>query len=100
MSSNPSDPLEVCSKASLTKPNALGDCPFTQRILLTLDLPFALKLVNFTNEPEWFLKVSPEGKVPLIKLDEKSSLNPHWQNPLKRLQCWRTMLVVPELESY
>lgn len=74
MSSKPSEPLEVCAKASLTKPNALGDCPFTQRVLLTLEeknLPYDLKLVDFANKPEWFLKVSPEGKVPLLKLDEK-----------------------------
>ncbi|CAA2967820.1 glutathione S-transferase DHAR3, chloroplastic [Olea europaea subsp. europaea] len=74
MSSKPSDPLEVCAKASLTKPKKLGDCPFTQRVLLTLEeknLPYDLKLVDLANKPEWFLKVSPEGKVPLIKLDEK-----------------------------
>ncbi|KAL6001626.1 putative glutathione S-transferase dhar2, chloroplastic [Asimina triloba] len=48
--------------------------PFTQRVLLTLEekhLPYDLKLVDFSNKPEWFLKVSPEGKVPVIKLDEK-----------------------------
>ncbi|KAL2504473.1 Glutathione S-transferase DHAR3 [Abeliophyllum distichum] len=74
MSSKPSDPLEVCAKVSPTKPNTLGDCPFTQRVLLTLEeksLPYDLKLVDLGNKPEWFLKISPEGKVPLIKLDEK-----------------------------
>ncbi|KAL7230529.1 hypothetical protein ACSBR2_008909 [Camellia fascicularis] len=73
-SSSVSDPLEVCVKASLTTPNRLGDCPFTQRVLLTLEekhLPYDLKLVDFSKKPEWFLKVSPEGKVPVIKIDEK-----------------------------
>ncbi|KAL3845107.1 hypothetical protein ACJIZ3_002510 [Penstemon smallii] len=74
MSSKLSDPLEVCAKQSLTTPNKLGDCPFTQRVLLTLEeknLPYDLKLVDLKNKPEWFLELSPEGKVPLIKLDEK-----------------------------
>ncbi|KAL8532382.1 hypothetical protein ACS0TY_008832 [Phlomoides rotata] len=74
ISANASSPLEVCAKESLTAPNKLGDCPFTQRVLLTLEekhLPYDLKLVDLRNKPEWFLKISPEGKVPLIKLDEK-----------------------------
>uniref|UniRef100_A0A0E0HN28 GST C-terminal domain-containing protein n=1 Tax=Oryza nivara TaxID=4536 RepID=A0A0E0HN28_ORYNI len=54
------EPLEVCAKASLTVPDRLGDCPFTQRVLLTIEekhLPF--------------LKISPEGKVPIVKLEEQ-----------------------------
>lgn len=68
-----SNPFEVCVKASLTIPNRLGDCPFTQRVLLTLEekhLPYDMKFIDLANKPEWFLKISPEGKVPLIKLDE------------------------------
>ncbi|KAF3668668.1 Glutathione S-transferase DHAR3, chloroplastic [Capsicum annuum] len=67
-------PLEVCVKQSITIPNKLGDCPFTQRVLLTLEekhLPYDMKFVDLSNKPDWFLKISPEGKVPLIKLDEK-----------------------------
>ncbi|KAL6507665.1 putative glutathione S-transferase dhar2, chloroplastic [Orobanche gracilis] len=74
MCSKASDPLEVCAKESVTTPNTLGDCPFTQRVLLTLEekhLPYDLKLVDWRNKPEWFLNISLEGKVPLIKLDEK-----------------------------
>ncbi|XP_052197096.1 glutathione S-transferase DHAR3, chloroplastic [Diospyros lotus] len=73
-SSAVSDPLEVCVKASLTTPNKLGDCPFTQRVLLTLEekhLPYDMKLVDLAKKPEWFLEISPEGKVPVIKIDEK-----------------------------
>ncbi|KAL6575384.1 putative glutathione S-transferase dhar2, chloroplastic [Orobanche minor] len=88
MCSKASDPLEVCAKESVTTPNSLGDCPFTQRVLLTLEekhLPYDLKLIDWRNKPQWwrhsltssslkfpmFLNISPEGKVPLIKLDEK-----------------------------
>ncbi|KAF9625287.1 hypothetical protein IFM89_020873 [Coptis chinensis] len=69
-----SDPVEVCVKASITYPDKLGDCPFTQRVLLTLEekhLPYDMKLVDLANKPEWFLEISPEGKVPVAKLDEK-----------------------------
>ncbi|KAG2710789.1 hypothetical protein I3760_04G045700 [Carya illinoinensis] len=69
-----SDPLEILVKASVTTPNKLGDCPFCQRVLLTLEekhLPYDLKLVDLTNKPEWFLKINSKGTVPVIKLDEK-----------------------------
>ncbi|KAJ9147275.1 hypothetical protein P3X46_029452 [Hevea brasiliensis] len=59
-----SDPLEVCVKAFITVPNKLGDCPFCQRVLLPIEekhLPYDMK----------FLKLSPEGKVPVIKLEDK-----------------------------
>ncbi|NP_001296625.1 glutathione S-transferase DHAR3, chloroplastic [Cicer arietinum] len=70
----PSEPLEVVVKASITTPNKIGDCPFSQRVLLTLEekhLPYDPKLVNLANKPEWFLEISPEGKVPVIKFDGK-----------------------------
>ncbi|KAH7556978.1 hypothetical protein JRO89_XS11G0023100 [Xanthoceras sorbifolium] len=72
--SSSANPLQVCVKASVTTPNKLGDCPFCQRVLLTMEekhLPYDMKLVDLGNKPEWFLKVSPEGKVPVVKLDEK-----------------------------
>ncbi|XP_019459154.1 PREDICTED: glutathione S-transferase DHAR3, chloroplastic-like [Lupinus angustifolius] len=70
----PSDPFEICVKASVTTPNRIGDCPFCQRVLLTLEekhLPYDLKLVDLANKPEWFLKINPQGKVPVIKFREK-----------------------------
>ncbi|KAK9902391.1 hypothetical protein M0R45_001630 [Rubus argutus] len=67
-------PLEVCVKSSVTVPNKLGDCPFCQRVLLTLEekhLPYDLKLVDLANKPEWFLKINPKGLVPVVKLEEQ-----------------------------
>ncbi|KAK4751927.1 hypothetical protein SAY87_020725 [Trapa incisa] len=66
--------LEICVKASVTTPDRLGDCPFSQRILLTVEekqLSYSMKLVDMGNKPEWFLKINTEGKVPVIKIDEK-----------------------------
>ncbi|CAN1122710.1 Probable glutathione S-transferase DHAR2, chloroplastic [Linum perenne] len=34
-------------------------------------VPYDMKLVDLTNKPEWFLKLSPEGKVPVVKLEDK-----------------------------
>ncbi|XP_021296399.1 glutathione S-transferase DHAR3, chloroplastic [Herrania umbratica] len=74
MAATSTTPLEVCVKASVTTPNKLGDCPFCQRVLLTFEekhLPYDMKLVDLANKPEWFLQISPEGKVPVAKLEEK-----------------------------
>ncbi|XP_050229940.1 glutathione S-transferase DHAR3, chloroplastic [Mercurialis annua] len=74
MSAAVSEPLEICVKASVTVPNRLGDCPFCQRVLLTLEeknVPYDMKFIEFANKPEWFLKITPEGKVPVIKFEEK-----------------------------
>ncbi|KAM7267311.1 hypothetical protein ACFE04_009477 [Oxalis oulophora] len=73
MSGSTTNPVEICVKASITTPNKLGDCPFCQKVLLTLEekkVPYELKLVDLTNKPQWFLNISPEGKVPVIKLEE------------------------------
>jgi len=66
--------LEVCAKAAVGAPNILGDCPFTQKVLLTLEekkIPYQIHLIDVSNKPKWFLEVNPEGKVPVIKIDDK-----------------------------
>ncbi|OMO89829.1 hypothetical protein CCACVL1_07610 [Corchorus capsularis] len=66
--------LEICVKAAAGAPDVLGDCPFCQRVLLTLEekkIPYELKLINLSDKPQWFLEISPEGKVPLVKFDDK-----------------------------
>ncbi|CDP00026.1 unnamed protein product [Coffea canephora] len=69
-----SKPVEVCVKAAAGAPDILGDCPFCHRILLTLEVkkvPYKLHLINTDDKPQWFLAVNPEGKVPVIKFDDK-----------------------------
>lgn len=66
--------IEVCVKAAVGAPDTLGDCPFSQRVLLTLEekkLVYQIHLIDVSNKPKWFLDVNPEGKVPVIKLDDK-----------------------------
>lgn len=67
-------PLEVLVKAATGAPDRIGDCPFSQRVLLTLEekrVPYEYKLVDTANKPDWFLEANPEGKVPVIKKDGK-----------------------------
>ncbi|XP_062233221.1 probable glutathione S-transferase DHAR2, chloroplastic [Phragmites australis] len=67
-------PLEVCAKESVTVSGRIGDCPFTQRVLLTIEekhLPYDLKLVDLANKPDWLFQINPEGKVPIVKLEDK-----------------------------
>jgi len=48
--------VEVCVKAAAGAPDTLGDCPFSQRVLLTLEekkVPYEMKLVDLSNKPEW-----------------------------------------------
>ncbi|CAK7325610.1 unnamed protein product [Dovyalis caffra] len=66
--------LEICVKAAAGAPNILGDCPFCQRALLTLEekkIPYKSHLINLSDKPQWFLEISPEGKVPVLKIDDK-----------------------------
>lgn len=66
--------LEVAVKSAAGAPNLLGDCPFCQRVLLTLEekkVPYKTHLINLSDKPEWYLAVNPEGKVPAVKFDDK-----------------------------
>ncbi|XP_074286710.1 glutathione S-transferase DHAR2-like isoform X1 [Silene latifolia] len=66
--------VEVCVKAANGAPHVLGDCPFTQRVLLTLEekkIPYQMHLIDVNDKPTWFLDANPEGKVPVVKFDDK-----------------------------
>lgn len=48
-------------------------CPFVQRaaiVLLEKQVPFDRVYVDLSAKPEWFLQVSPTGKVPLLQVRE------------------------------
>ncbi|KAH0979797.1 hypothetical protein GBA52_006974 [Prunus armeniaca] len=66
--------LEIAVKAAVGAPDVLGDCPFCQRVLLTLEekkVPYKLHLITLSDKPKWFTEVNPEGKVPVVKFDDK-----------------------------
>ncbi|KAK3028805.1 hypothetical protein RJ639_038632 [Escallonia herrerae] len=63
--------VEICVKAASGAPDVLGDCPFCQRVLLTLEekkVPYKMHLIDLSNKPKWFLE-STEGKVPVFKFE-------------------------------
>lgn len=46
-------------------------CPFVQRVVIVLlekKLDFKLTFIDLQNKPEWFLAISPMGKVPVLRV--------------------------------
>jgi glutathione S-transferase len=53
-----------------------GLCPFVQRVAIALlekNIPFERETIDLANKPEWFLAISPSGKVPLLIVGEDES---------------------------
>ncbi|MCS6985037.1 MAG: glutathione S-transferase family protein [Leptospiraceae bacterium] len=77
-------------------------CPFVQRSVIVLKMkkvPFDVIYIDLENKPDWFLKLSPTGKVPLLQvngevlfesaiineyLDETNPPSLHPSDPLER----------------
>jgi glutathione S-transferase len=52
-------------------------CPWVQRAAIVLrakQVPYDITYIDRDNRPEWFLKVSPHSKVPVLVIDGKDSL--------------------------
>ena len=48
-------------------------CPFVQRAVIVAaekDIPFERVDIDLANKPEWFLKLSPTGKVPVLEVTD------------------------------
>ncbi|MCO7225642.1 glutathione S-transferase family protein [Pleionea sp. CnH1-48] len=48
-------------------------CPFVQRSVITLlkkDVDFKITYIDLANKPDWFLALSPLGKVPVLRVDD------------------------------
>ncbi|MFA9459693.1 glutathione S-transferase family protein [Thiohalorhabdus sp. Cl-TMA] len=48
-------------------------CPFVQRSIITLlekEAAFSTTYIDLADKPDWFLAISPEGKVPVIRVDD------------------------------
>ena len=61
----PEQPIELIS---------FNLCPFVQRSVITLlkkDVNFKITYIDLENKPEWFLKISPLGKVPVVKYGDE-----------------------------
>ncbi|PWA67362.1 dehydroascorbate reductase 2 [Artemisia annua] len=67
--------IEICVKAATGAPDVLGECPFCQWVLLTLEekkVSYKTRLINMKNKPEWFVEVNPDGILPLIKFGDEN----------------------------
>lgn len=50
-------------------------CPYVQRAAITLaekEAPFGKVLIDLSAKPDWFLALSPLGKVPLLRVDGRT----------------------------
>lgn len=50
------------------------ECPFVMRSVVMLfekDIKFKMTYIDLDNKPDWFLKLSPLGKVPVLKVGDK-----------------------------
>ncbi len=48
-------------------------CPYVQRAAIALlekQVPFERINIDLANKPDWFLKISPLGKVPLLRIEQ------------------------------
>jgi len=48
-------------------------CPFVQRAAIALQehgRDYEIEYIDLANKPDWFLEISPLGKVPLLKVDD------------------------------
>ncbi|KAL6550434.1 Glutathione S-transferase dhar1, mitochondrial [Orobanche minor] len=64
--------LEICVKSAAGAPHLLGDCPFAQKVLLTLEekkITYTMHLINLDVKPQLFSEANPEGNVHVIKFD-------------------------------
>lgn len=52
-------------------------CPFVQRSVVTLlhkQVPFDITYIDLASPPDWFIKISPFGKVPVLRLKDGTVL--------------------------
>ena len=48
-------------------------CPFVQRAVITLkykNIDFDITYIDLADPPDWFLEISPHGKVPVLLVDD------------------------------
>ncbi len=49
-------------------------CPYVQRSVIALlekNIPFTITYIDLANKPDWFMHISPQGKVPILRVGEQ-----------------------------
>ena len=52
-------------------------CSFVQRSIITLNhknCDYTITFIDLSDPPDWFLEISPLGRVPLLKVDDTEML--------------------------
>lgn len=52
-------------------------CPYVQRSIITLiekQIPHEREYIDLSNKPDWFLKISPLGRVPILLVNDREVL--------------------------
>lgn len=52
-------------------------CPYVQRSIITLiekQIPHKREYIDLSNKPDWFLKISPLGRVPILLVNDREVL--------------------------
>ncbi|HVK98495.1 MAG TPA: glutathione S-transferase family protein [Dongiaceae bacterium] len=52
-------------------------CPYVQRSVIVLTekcIPYERRYIDLSDKPEWFIELSPTGKVPLLWVDRQAAL--------------------------
>ena len=65
----------VFVKRGLAEEDTLGDCPFSQRVLLTLEeegIEHERQYIDLEKKPEWFKDVNPKGEGMQMKINTLS----------------------------
>ncbi|CAN1174072.1 Glutathione S-transferase DHAR2 [Linum perenne] len=71
---NMASKLEIAVKGAVGAPHLQGDCPFSQRVQLTLEeknVPYTPHFIDIAHKPKWFMDINPGGKVPVVKFGDK-----------------------------
>ena len=60
----------------MTRPTLISHhlCPYVQRAAIAMDekgVPFDRINVDLASKPDWFRRLSPLGKVPLLKVEDQ-----------------------------
>ncbi|MBD2465630.1 glutathione S-transferase family protein [Oscillatoria sp. FACHB-1407] len=64
----------MATKLPMLKLISFHLCPYVQRSIITLtekQIPHEREYIDLSNKPDWFLKISPLGKVPLLLVDNE-----------------------------
>lgn len=87
-------------------------CPFVQRSVITLEekgVPYDMEYVDLYDKPDWFLKLSPLGKVPVLRvgdtilfesqviaeyIDETTPPQMHPEDPLERARHRASIAII------